>query len=361
MDRPHNSSMSEKVKFYNPNREFEKCLIKTGAKMLPLTKDKKERSDSPPAKKQKSSSLIPSKDMSKQASLAQPHSQTTNHSQSASSHHHTSSQHHHQSKSSQPNHSHSHSHSYHSHSNSSSSSSNNVSNSLLQNHTSHQNHSTANNNHHHHHINHHQSSLPKPKSSKEFIDVFGAPIVYNNTKGQQQNKPAESQRPVKQVESQKPVKQAESQKLMKSAESQKSVKSAESQKPVKSAESQKLVKSADQQKQVNATEQQKQVKPVVPQKQIKPIEARKPPSQPPVAQQSPATASAQTTLPSQTDTLQVIQTKISSLSDCDRLQKIVDIIEESGEWYNLTPNKFEFDLKRIDKKTLNRIEKCLQP
>lgn len=61
-----------------------------------------------------------------------------------------------------------------------------------------------------------------------------------------------------------------------------------------------------------------------------------------------------------TSDLQMIQTKISCLSDCDRLQKIVDIVEEAGEWFNLTPKKFEFDLKRLDKKTLIRIERCLQ-
>lgn len=57
--------------------------------------------------------------------------------------------------------------------------------------------------------------------------------------------------------------------------------------------------------------------------------------------------------------LRGIQTKISSLTDRDRLQKIVDIVEGAGEWFNLTPKKFEFDLKRLDKKTLHRIEKCL--
>ena len=62
---------------------------------------------------------------------------------------------------------------------------------------------------------------------------------------------------------------------------------------------------------------------------------------------------------SQTDSLQILQTKISSLTDVDRLQKIVDIIEESGEWFNVTSKKFEFDLKRLDKKTLSKIEKCL--
>lgn len=59
------------------------------------------------------------------------------------------------------------------------------------------------------------------------------------------------------------------------------------------------------------------------------------------------------------DNFQILQAKISALTDCDRLQKIVDIIEESKEWFNLTPKKFEFDLKRLNKRTLHRIEKCL--
>lgn len=58
--------------------------------------------------------------------------------------------------------------------------------------------------------------------------------------------------------------------------------------------------------------------------------------------------------------LRLIQNKIACLSDSDRLQKIVDIIHEAGEWFNITPVKFEFDLKRLGKKTINEIERCLQ-
>lgn len=60
-----------------------------------------------------------------------------------------------------------------------------------------------------------------------------------------------------------------------------------------------------------------------------------------------------------TDNFKLLQAKITALTDSDRLQKIVDIIDESGEWFNLTSKKFEFDLKRLDKKTLHKIEKCL--
>lgn len=175
-NKSNDASTIEKIKFINPNREFEKCLIKSGAQLL-TAPVKKERSDSPPAKKQKSSSLIPSKDMSKQQQQPQSQSQPQ------------------PLPSPQP----------------------------QQNHN--QNHQLK----------------PQTSKSKEFIDIFGAPLAYNG----------------------------------------------------------------------------------------------------------------------KSNPLLDIKTKISSLSDCDRLQKIVDIIEEAGEWFNLTPKKFEFDLKRLDKKTLHRIERCL--
>lgn len=57
--------------------------------------------------------------------------------------------------------------------------------------------------------------------------------------------------------------------------------------------------------------------------------------------------------------LDLIKKKISTL-DCAILQKIVDIIEEAGENYRITSKKFEFDLKSLNPKTLNKIEKCLQ-
>lgn len=185
-NKSNDANTIEKIKFINPNREFEKCLIKSGAQLL-TAPVKKERSDSPPAKKQKSSSLIPSKDMSKQQ-LHQQQQQQQQQPQSQS-----------QSQplpSPQPQH------------------------------------------------NHNQNHQLKPQTSKsksEFIDIFGAPLAYNG----------------------------------------------------------------------------------------------------------------------KSNPLLDIKTKISSLSDSDRLQKIVDIIEEAGEWFNLTSKKFEFDLKRLDKKTLHRIERCL--
>lgn len=55
---------------------------------------------------------------------------------------------------------------------------------------------------------------------------------------------------------------------------------------------------------------------------------------------------------------QILQNRIACLSDYDRLQKIVDIVEESGE-FNMTSTKFEFDLKRLDKRTLSTIESLI--
>lgn len=56
----------------------------------------------------------------------------------------------------------------------------------------------------------------------------------------------------------------------------------------------------------------------------------------------------------QKDPLMLIQNKIANLDD-ERLQKIVDIVEDAGEWFNITSSKFEFDLKRLDEKTLKII------
>lgn len=54
-----------------------------------------------------------------------------------------------------------------------------------------------------------------------------------------------------------------------------------------------------------------------------------------------------------------IAAKISSLQG-DRLQKLVDIIEEEKEWFNITKEKFEFDLQRLSENTLIKIKRCLQ-
>lgn len=199
-NKSNNASTIEKIKFINPNREFEKCLIKSGAQLL-TAPVKKERSDSPPAKKQKSSSLIPSKDMSKQQLHQQIQQQQIQQQQQQLINHQQSQQQPQQQQQLQP-------------------------------HSQPQPQQNHNQNH---------QSKPHTSKSKEFIDIFGAPLAYNG----------------------------------------------------------------------------------------------------------------------KSNPLLDIKTKISSLSDCDRLQKIVDIIEEAGEWFNLTPKKFEFDLKRLDKKTLHRIERCL--
>ena len=239
-NKPNDSLTTEKIKFINPNKEFEKCLIKSGAQMLSSTV-KKERSDSPPAKKQKSSSLIPSKDMSKQPPT--PQSQLSqSQSQSQSSH-----QLQQQPQPHQHHHHHHHHHHNHHHSSSQKSSQHNQS----------------------YHVNRDQPATKpiqtpqpaatKPKPSRDFIDMFGAPLVFNSQ--------------TKQNAKEEPIKEDS------------------------------LVSGND---------------------------------------------------------LQQIQIRISSLSDSERLQKIVDIVEEAGEWYNLTSKKFEFDLKRLDKKTLSKIERCLQ-
>lgn len=170
-NKPNDASTVEKIKFINPTREFEKCLIKSGAQLL-TAPVKKERSNSPPTKKQKSSSLIPSKDMSKQPT-PQPQ--------------------------------------------------------------------------------------PQKSSSKEFIDFFGAPLVFGATNNLPSNTP------------------------------------------------------------VNL----------------------------PISKPTNAPTCQFTNL----------QMKISDLSDPDRLQQIVDIVVEAKEWFNLTSNKFEFDLKRLSRKTLSKIER----
>lgn len=203
---------------------------------------KKDRCDSPPAKKQKSSSIIPSKDMSKLSQLqtqTQPHHHQSHHKSSQQSHngHHGGSNH----SSKQPFQS--------------------------------------------------QPAPTKPKSSSAFIDVFGNPLRYNQNTTNNTGKATNS--------SNKHSLREEHREHPRSGHKEHS---REDRKPQETKH-------------------------------------RSPPPGP--------------------DPLQLIQNKISNLSDCDRLQKIVDIIEEAGEWFNLTSKKFEFDLKRLDRKTLTRIERCL--
>lgn len=56
----------------------------------------------------------------------------------------------------------------------------------------------------------------------------------------------------------------------------------------------------------------------------------------------------------------VLKKKISELRDSDLLQKIVDIIEETG-MFNLTSTSIDFDLMKLDKYTIKRIKTCLIP
>lgn len=325
----------EKIKFINPNREFEKCLIKSGAQLLTVPV-KKERSDSPPAKKQKSSSLIPSKDMSKQPlpqSQMQPQTQT------------------------QPQQNHNHHNHHH---NSSKPQNQNHHNSSNNQHTNHHNHKQHQHNqlkqqaHHHHHHHHQQPNQPQPQSqsqqqpttkhkpksskSKEFIDIFGAPLAYNTQDSGRSNDIRTTTHETKSVESRLKheskianeihVKRERSGSKEPHSRHESRNNDNHTKPDTKSNDSHTKESKSSRQSKHDSRKEQHDV-------QIK------------VEQQLVI------------DPLQVIQAKISCLTDCDRLQKIVDIIEEAGEWFNLTPKKFEFDLKRLDKKTLNRIERCL--
>ena len=286
-NRPNTKTTSERLKFINPNKEFEKCLLSAGAKIVSSSKDKKERSDSPPAKKQKSSSLIPSKDMSNKPSKdfidvfgaplvfnSQKSSAKEINQQKAvsptindnSHHNHHHNQHH------TNHHQNSHNHSHH-------------------------NHHNNNNHHHHHHHHHHNNNNSNNSGSHHSHHHQSTPSLQSHQSQSAQN-PTPSQQ-----------------------QSQPTIKS------------RKLALPASQVKQEHHQQ-----------------------SQQPQSQTQPHSSANQ----QQQDIYQAIQTKISCLTDCDRLQKIVDIVEESGEWFNLTSKKFEFDLKRLDKRTLTKIERCLQ-
>lgn len=290
-NKPNDSKTVEKIKFINPNKEFEKCLIRSGAQLLPVA-IKKERSNSPPAKKHKSSSLIPSKDINNkptqsQQSVPSQQSQAKQH-----NHHDQSQQHHHQ-------------HHHHHH------------------------------NHQHHHKQQQQQKQSeqqkqqpvsqKPKSSKEFIDIFGPPLEPSAHRNKSKEK--ETHR-VKQELPHSPLA------------------------PAVHA----------------ATAASKPISPVPPPKSVPvphvpaPVPSPSPVGRAPVAAPSPITVP--TPAPINDDSpingLQLLQSKISSLSDSDRLQRIVDIIEEAGESFQLTSKKFQFDLDSFDKRTIYKIEKTLQ-
>lgn len=257
----------KKVKFINPTKEFERLLQKSGAQLLKCP-TKKERSDSPPAKKQKSSSLIPSKDMSRQ-SQSQP--QPANHVQDTLQ---------------------------------TSSSSNNR-------------HQTM------------QSQSQPPKtSSKQFIDVFGAPLLYHS------NNPSSSTTPSTSA----------------------STTTTSTYGSTTNSNSNSLINNS------LLTSQSTASTPVTSVATTKHNSA---------SNHSSSSSSHNNVnynnIRLKADRkdehffyLQSMQSKISCISDSDRLQRIVDIVEGAGEWYNVTPKKFEFDLKRLDRKTLVKIERCLQ-
>ena len=54
-----------------------------------------------------------------------------------------------------------------------------------------------------------------------------------------------------------------------------------------------------------------------------------------------------------------IYNKLNSIEDSDVLQKIVDIVEDTGT-FEITPSTFDFDLCRLDSNTINTIKTCLQ-
>lgn len=53
-----------------------------------------------------------------------------------------------------------------------------------------------------------------------------------------------------------------------------------------------------------------------------------------------------------------LQRKINDVADCNILQKIVDIIEESGT-FHLTTTTFDFDLMKLDQITIRKLKNCL--
>jgi YEATS domain-containing protein 1/3 len=50
--------------------------------------------------------------------------------------------------------------------------------------------------------------------------------------------------------------------------------------------------------------------------------------------------------------------QITQCEDTEFLQKVVDVIETTG-LYTVAEKTFEFDLCRLDKKTLQKLQKCL--
>lgn len=63
--------------------------------------------------------------------------------------------------------------------------------------------------------------------------------------------------------------------------------------------------------------------------------------------------------PEYIEQLKIIYDKINGTQDSDVLQKIVDIIEETGELYAVTDTAIDFDLMQLNKNTVKRIKLCL--
>lgn len=53
-----------------------------------------------------------------------------------------------------------------------------------------------------------------------------------------------------------------------------------------------------------------------------------------------------------------LQRKLQLLRDRSRLQRVVDVIEKTGQ-FNITSSTFDFDLCSLDKTTVIRLQKCL--
>lgn len=61
-----------------------------------------------------------------------------------------------------------------------------------------------------------------------------------------------------------------------------------------------------------------------------------------------------------TNALKRLHKHLNSLQDPQRLQEIVNIIEQTGQ-YNLTQSTFDFDLCKLDDHTLNKLSKFMDP
>ena len=84
--------------------------------------------------------------------------------------------------------------------------------------------------------------------------------------------------------------------------------------------------------------------------------------QPPSAPVSKSTKSGQSkkSSPNTWDTaaLKRLHKHLNSLQDPQRLQEIVNIIEQTGQ-YNLTQSTFDFDLCKLDDHTLSKLSKFM--